>query len=170
VKRGAAELLHELRLQQEELASKTRELAAARAELERAVAHYEDVYENAPIAYVVLDPYGSVVDLNLTATRLFGIDRERLVQRPFSRLLVDRDRPAFLEHMRRCRHDGFAKTQIPLLIGGEPVSVQLDSRQTASNGAPAPQYRTAVVDLRDRERAEAARRRGAASADDAGSQ
>jgi len=82
VPRGEADarrLVHELEVHQIELEMQNEELQGARSELEAGLARYTDLYDFAPVGYVTLDRDGTILQANLTATRLLGMDRSRLV-------------------------------------------------------------------------------------------
>lgn len=73
----ALRLLHELRVHQVELEVQNTELAQSRAEAERAVARYAELYDLAPVAYLTLTPDGRITQWNRAAGRLLGLDQRR---------------------------------------------------------------------------------------------
>src|SRR5262245_46619189 len=89
------------------------------AELQRVLRHYRNLFDNAPIPNVTLDPLGVIVDANLTYADLVKRPRQALVHRPLVRMLVEKDRKAFFHHMRRCRRETSARTEVHLeALGG----------------------------------------------------
>src|SRR5262245_47815483 len=72
-------LVHDLRVHQIELELQNEELRRAQVELAEARDRYSDLYEFAPIGYVTLDKKGSIVDSNLAASTMLGVEREYLV-------------------------------------------------------------------------------------------
>lgn len=79
---------HELELQNEELRRGLSELETARS-------RYLDLYDLAPAGYLTLNPAGMVLEANLCAARLLGVERARLLMKPFFRFIVPEDRAAF---------------------------------------------------------------------------
>jgi PAS domain S-box-containing protein len=149
--------LHDLSVQREELLTKNRQLEEARAALQRSAAYYADLYANAPIPYLTLDLRGVITDLNLTAATFLGRHRERLLGKPFLALVGGGERQVFLGHMRHCRLEGYAKTELQILSGDSLLPVELESRIVPGDTEDATHCRTVVVDLRGRQRVEAAR-------------
>lgn len=132
-----------------------------RDELDPTIQRYVDLYEFAPIAYVAFDRSGRIHDVNLAASELLDRKREYLVGSPFSLCVLQADLNLFLRHLTRCRA-GDRRVENNLRLkkhNGEQLSVVLSSTPTTSlvsNGAQL--FQTAIVDLTERDRAEAALR------------
>jgi PAS domain S-box-containing protein len=120
-------------------------------------AQYEDLYQNAPIAYLTLDKWGLVLDANDMSVKLLGWERERLIGKPLVRDVAESDRSVFLEHMYRCRCFGSARNELRLLARDGEVVAELHSRRVMAGGPGAPRYQTVVIDRRDRRRADEAK-------------
>lgn len=127
-------------------------------ELDPAIQRYVDLYEFAPIAYVAFDRSGRVRDFNLAATNLLDRKREYLTGSPFSLSVVPADLDLFLRHLARCRA-GERRVETNLRLkkhSSEHLSVVLSSTPTTSlirDGAQL--FQTAIIDLTEREQAEA---------------
>ena len=130
-----------------------------RNDLEAAIQRYIDLYDFAPIAYVSFDRAGRIEEANLAATELLGSPRDLLIGRPFALYVADSD--SFLRHLLYCRTSE-QRVETELLLKsrkGEPIPAQLSSTpitSTSKDGARL--YQTAVIDLRERRRAEQALR------------
>ncbi|MFA6033976.1 MAG: EAL domain-containing protein [Myxococcota bacterium] len=88
-------LLQELRVHQIELEMQNEELRRAQDELETARARYFDLYDLAPVGYVTVSGSGLVLEANLTAATLLGVNRESLVNQPFSRFITSEDQDIY---------------------------------------------------------------------------
>jgi PAS domain S-box-containing protein len=127
------------------------------AELERGLQHYRNLFDNAPIPYVTLDPLGVIVDANLTYADLVKRPQQALVHRPLVRMLAENDRTAFYHHMRRCRRETSARTEVHLEASDGSVPVEIDSHLAPKSDDQTLRFHTAIIDLRERHEAEKAR-------------
>ena len=80
-------LVHELQVHQIELEMQNEELRTAQIALEKSVGKYLDLYDFAPVGYFTLDRKGIILEANLTAVRLLGIEKESLIKGPLSRFV-----------------------------------------------------------------------------------
>jgi PAS domain S-box-containing protein len=82
-------LLHELQVHQIELEMQNESLRQTRAEVEAAYAQSEsrfsELHEFAPVAYLTLNQSGQIIETNLTATQLLGVQRGELLRQRFAR-------------------------------------------------------------------------------------
>ena len=83
LKNDIQDLSHELSVYHIELEMQNDELRRSQEQLEESRSRYFDLYENAPVGYLTFDEKGVVLDLNLTATHLLGIERAFLLKKPF---------------------------------------------------------------------------------------
>ncbi len=96
----AARALHELKVHQIELEMQNEELRRAQEELEVSRARYFDLFDLAPVAYFTLSEQGLVLEANLTAAKLLGVERGDLVQQPLSRYILREDQDTYYLHRR----------------------------------------------------------------------
>jgi PAS domain S-box-containing protein len=75
----ALRLLHELQVHQIELELQNDELKETRAVLEAALSRYTNLYDLAPVGYLVVSPAGLILQGNLSGSRLLGMERSLLV-------------------------------------------------------------------------------------------
>jgi PAS domain S-box-containing protein len=132
-------------------------LAERVTELKRILEHYRNLFDNAPIPYVTLDPLGMIVEANLTYADFVQRPRRAVVGKPLATSLPERERKAFYHHMRRCRRETSARTEVQLDALGVTVPVELDSRLAPKSGDESPRFHTAIIDLRERREIEKAR-------------
>src|SRR6516165_3694942 len=85
--RKVRELVDELRVHQIELELQNEELRQAQLQLAESRDRYSDLYEFAPVGYVTLDRQRRIIESNLTAASLLGIERIHLVGVDISRFV-----------------------------------------------------------------------------------
>ena len=93
-------LVHELQVHQVELEMQNDELRKAQIELLESRDRYYELYDLAPVGYLTLDPTGKILEANLAATTLLGVERARLLGQRLSRFMATRDADAF-HHYRK---------------------------------------------------------------------
>ena len=106
----AAGIVHELRVHQIELEMQNEELRGAHLELEAQREKYFELFDLAPVGYLIISDAGMVRDANLTAAHLLGVERQRLVGQPFSAFVLAADRDAFYLHHRTLQKAGEPQT------------------------------------------------------------
>ncbi len=92
------QLLHELRVHQIELEAQNDELRRTQDDLKHALSRYFDLYDLAPVGYMTLSEKGIIQESNLTAANLLGLQREELVEQPFSRFIFREDQDQYYFH------------------------------------------------------------------------
>jgi len=95
-------MLHDLDVHRLELEMQNRELRDAQGQLEESRSRLADLYDFAPVAYVTLDPMGKILEANLTAAAMFGIERGNLIGKFVAAMVAIPDRRALRDHVRRC--------------------------------------------------------------------
>jgi PAS domain S-box-containing protein len=88
-------LVHLLQVQQIELEHQNQELRIAQEELEVSRNQYVNLYDFSPIPYFSLDRDSIIKEANLIASKLFGIDRNKLVGKRFITFIPLDERDAF---------------------------------------------------------------------------
>lgn len=89
------QLLHDLDVHRIELEMQNEDLRQAQVELSAARERYFDLYDLAPVGYCTLSKTGLVLEGNLTAALLLGLNRGDLTQRPFSRFIAAADQDVY---------------------------------------------------------------------------
>lgn len=106
-------LLHELQVHQIELEMQNEELRESQVALDIVRARYFDLYDLAPIGYLMLNAHGTIQQANLTAANLLGMTRGALLKQPLSKLILKADQDIYyLSHQK-------------LMESGDPQSFDL---------------------------------------------
>ena len=100
---GPGRLLHELQVHQIELEMQNRDLREARGQIEEARDRYADLYDFAPVGYMILDENGVIEEINLTGASMLGKERSNILGRPFFSYLDRKDRDPFRHVLKECR-------------------------------------------------------------------
>ena len=92
------DLVHNLQVYQIELEMQNEELRRIQAELEESRQLYADLYDLAPVGYLTFDPQGLILEANLTAAELFGVERRHLIKKKFSEFIASEFQDLFYHH------------------------------------------------------------------------
>jgi PAS domain S-box-containing protein len=151
-----AVLVHELRVHQVELEMQNDELRKTQTELEQSRSKYAELFDFAPVGYLVFDADGRVLEANLTATSMLGRNRSDVIGWAFSQYVALASRDAWRLHYsavfktgksQQCEIELVNKAQVPLLV-------RLHSRPVPGEGNKVVQCRTAMLDVTALARAE----------------
>lgn len=77
-------VIYDLRVHQIELETQNEELLRLQAELNEAQARYFDLYDMAPVGYLIVSEQGIILVTNLTAARILGTARRELINHRIS--------------------------------------------------------------------------------------
>ncbi len=143
-----AALVHELRVHQVELEMQNESLRQAQVDLEQSRTKYTDLFDFAPVGYLVFDRTGVVEEANLTAVSMLQVDRSQLIGKVFSTLLRRLSRDVWLLHFKAVFKSGQPqecdleldrqdKTQMVVRLRSEPVKDKegdvIECRTTMTN-------------------------------------
>jgi PAS domain S-box-containing protein len=153
-------LLHDVSVYHEELLVQNEELTHTQALLEETRDRFIDLYEFAPNGYLTLNESGIVLQVNATASALFGRKKTFFEGLPLLGFFTGTERGQFLEYLRRCRTtQPHVTVEAEFRISrpeGDGLDVQLICRPLESRWATR-EYLVAVVDITDRKRLDAER-------------
>jgi len=149
--------VHELQVHQNELEIQNEELRRAQDELEVSRARYFDLYDLAPVGYFTVSEQGTILEANLTAATVLGIERGTLLAQPLSRFVPPEDREIWQRHIRRVFGSGELETWEMRLwrAAGEPFWALLEAivRPEVISGKSV--CRLALSDITEHRRVEA---------------
>jgi len=94
------DLIHELDVQQIELEMQYAQLEQAYAALEQSQKQFNDLFDFAPVGYMVTDHDGVIQQANLKLASMLGVDRRQLIGEKFSTFLFDDDKKTYDLHRR----------------------------------------------------------------------
>lgn len=149
------DVLHELEVSQIELEVQNRELIESRISVEESHDKYLSLYDLAPVGYLTLDKLGTIIELNIAAARLLGVERKHLIGRLLSTKIQKSDLQKLRNHLHCCR-DGENKVSETIhLVGPEHlVPIQLLSAPVFDRATGEFTIRSAMTDLTSQKKAE----------------
>ena len=89
----------ELSVAEAELRAQYEQLASTQLQLERERLRYRDLFEHAPVPYIVTDPVGTITDANIAAAMLLGPDPDRLRGKPLQSFIPLAARSRFRQRL-----------------------------------------------------------------------
>lgn len=128
-----AAALQELKVHQIELEMQNQELRSTQDQLQKSREEYTALFDFAPIGYVAINKDHVIKKGNLTAARLLGIPRSKIIGRPFAEYIRVEDRDKWFLHARKLivhgqkeaielQMLGADQTFLDVYLKGEPVS------------------------------------------------
>ena len=84
-------MIHDLRVHQIELEMQNEELLRLQAELNEAHSRYFDLYDMAPVGYLIVSEQGIILETNLTAAKILGAARRDLINHRISPFILKTD-------------------------------------------------------------------------------
>ncbi len=149
------QLIHELRVHQIELEMQNEELRTAQAEIEAGQARYFDLYDLAPVGYIIVSEEVLILEANLTVTTLLGVNRGALIKQPLTRFILEEDQDIYYLHRKKLFDTGEPQSCELRLVkpDGSAFWAWLDGAiAEGSNGKPV--CRVVLSDITERKKAE----------------
>jgi PAS domain S-box-containing protein len=149
------QMLHELRVHRIELETQNEALRRAQAELEATRARYFDLYDLAPMGYVTLSEQGKILEANLTATQMLGVNRGALVKQPISRFIIPEDQDIYYLNRQKLLETGQPQgCELRILrANADPFWARIEAAAGQDVDGPS-MYRITISDIADRKQAE----------------
>ncbi|MGO9121020.1 MAG: PAS domain S-box protein [Desulfomonilaceae bacterium] len=150
------QLIHELRVHQVEMELQNDELRRTQQELGASLDKYAELYDFAPIGYFTLGKNGVILEANLAAASLLGVEKGLLIGKPLASFVNQEDGDALHLHFRRVLATQSKQTcdvQIPKKDGNQ-VFVHLESQSIRNQDGLPDRFRTAAFDITDSKTAE----------------
>ena len=151
------QVLHDLQAHQIELKMQNEQLRTLQAELEVARAHYFDLYDLAPVGYCTLSEKGMILESNLTAATLLGLDRSALLKRPFSRFILKDDQEIYYLNRKQLVESRESQACDLRMLKKDGTQFWVHLEAAAVQGTEsAPVTRVVMTDISERKQAEQA--------------
>ncbi len=156
----AREMLHELQVHQIELEMQNDELRRTQSALEVSHSRYANLYELAPVGYCSINEHGVILQTNLTATTMLGMQRQALIGQSFFRFIATQDQDNYYRHLKQQLGAGQRKTRELRMVcaDGVPFWVNLTS-EIADWGEAGATLNIVLSDISERKLAELAQQR-----------
>jgi two-component system cell cycle sensor histidine kinase/response regulator CckA len=151
-------LIHELEVHQIELEMQNKELRRVQQELEATRDKYADLYDFAPIGYLTVSENGQILEANLTAARLLGMERGGLRGQRLTRFIAFEDQDVYYKHCAAVLAAADKQTcEIRMVTrGGTPFEARMQSIGIAGNDGTVTKWRTVISDVTKHKQAEQA--------------
>jgi len=132
------------------------ELRRTQLDLQQARDRYVDLYDFASVGFLTLDKQGTIVEANLTASQVLGVERKALLGQKLEAFVAATDQPILRQHLRKVKQR--PTLEISKVIRFEPnhahYLLRLKSLYTdADSQHTYPLYRLAFIDITEQEQA-----------------
>ena len=104
-------MLHELRVHKIELEMQNEDMRRTLQELEASRACYFDLYDLAPVGYLTLNEQGLILEANLRAASLLGVERDKLHKQPLSCYIFPDDQDSYTLQRKQLLETGTAQSR-----------------------------------------------------------
>jgi len=150
------QLIHDLRVHQIELEMQNDELRCSQLALDNARVRLFELYDLAPIGYCTISESGQILQANLNAATLLGVERGSLVGQTFSRFVAASAADRYHLYRRQLLDNGQSQGCDLLMVKNDGTSFwgQLDAA-CARDDDGAPVIRLVLGDISERKQAEA---------------
>ncbi len=152
----AQRLIHELQVHQIELKLQNENLQQAQQEIEISRNKYADLYDFAPVGYFTIDANGVILEANLTAAAMLGVERSALLNRPLSSYISRDSQDIYYLSQRALFTRNVAQAcQIKLIKkGGQEFHAYLEGIVVSKRAQNVSQGRLTISDITERITAE----------------
>jgi PAS domain S-box-containing protein len=150
------QLVHELHVHQIELKMQNEEVQRMWIQAEEAQERYQDLFLSAPIAYLIADEKGTVLEANIQAAIMLGLPENRLQGASLNQFMEVDEWNNFLQCYRNITGNGITDCEIGFAPRHkEPFYAHLQIKQVA--GGAQRRTRIAISDITERHRLDQAK-------------
>ena len=147
-------LLHELQIHQIELEMQNDQLRRTELELEEALDRYAGLYHFAPVAYLSLSPQGKILEANLRAAELLGLQRGLLMHQKFTQFVRAEAQGAFYLFCRQVFSTETRQSAELELVTAQAKRLVAQVEAVCDPASPLEQARFSLTDITGRKQAE----------------
>lgn len=157
---GVRKLLHDLDVYQAELELQNEDLRRTQREAELARDRYLHLYDFSPVGYLTLNERGFIVEANITAARLLGMDSSELLEKPFSLFLSQENADSFYLYLNSLfeSQERSSCAMHATKKDGTSFQIELDGIAVRNNSDQSSQARIVINDITERRVLEEARK------------
>jgi len=149
----------QMRVNQIELEMQNEELQTIRAKLEDSFARYWDLYELAPVGYLMLNETNIILKANLTAEKLFGVGQGGITQQMFTHFILPEDQDVYYLNKRQLIRTGSTQSCEFRMLRKDSAYFWVQSEMSITTDTDSlTVYRIVLSDITDRKLAEEALR------------
>jgi PAS domain S-box-containing protein len=149
-------LIHELQTFQIEVELQNEELRLSQKELMESQNSYAELYDFAPVGYLIVSKKGLIQKVNLTLADMLSMERAYLINQPLSACIVPEDQDIYYKCRQKLKDSG-TRQLCELRMqkkDGTFFYAQLESSAILDKCGDLEQHRTVVVDISERKRTE----------------
>ena len=147
----ARQLFHELRVYQIEIEMHNEELRRTQHELEVSRTRYFDLYDLAPVGYLTLNGQGLILEANLAAATMFGLDRNSMLRMSITKLIFREDQDTYYLQRKKASESGDVQAWEMRLLHSDGSMFWARLQTTPGHGG---EYWITIVDISKRKWAE----------------
>ena len=154
--RDVQQLVHELQVHQIELEMQNDEFRRTQVELEETRNRYSELFDFAPFGYLTLDLQGEIIEANLRACTLLGLNRKDVVHCPLRQFIAPEGAEIFQRHCQEVLKTGTKQVcQVQFLNKTGVVRwTHFESLVVADESGRVMGWRTAFLDISAQKQAE----------------
>ncbi len=144
-------VIEELRIHQIELEMQNEDLRLAHENAERVQAKYKDLYDFAPVGYITLGEKGKIIEANLTAARLLGVDKPQVLHHPFTDFVTPEFQDALYFYLAKVRKsEAHESCDLKLKkVAGRPFFAHLESMAICCEESTTTNIRVSFTDINE---------------------
>jgi PAS domain S-box-containing protein len=146
---SAEVLIHELQVHQIELETQAEELRRVQSALEKSRDKYLDLFDFAPVGYLMLSDKALIEDQNLKAATLLGLEQSTLANTRFRKFIAPEDLDKWDRYFINVLNNGEVQFCTLILKRADKTTfpARLDSIRISDNRKENPMVRVAINDI-----------------------